>query len=195
VALALLGTSTAFTDKIGTIFLGVDAVAIFLFFPETQYSRNKAPADQLPQKPETPAVQVQETPGKKAFIQELRPWSGFTRGEGFLKPFFRPWPILMYPAAIYSVLSFSSSLGWFLVILSTNASVFQAPPYSMSPGINSLIYIPAFVGQITGAYCGGALTDKFAVWQARKNNGVFEPETRLVALIIPFLVVPIGLLM
>jgi hypothetical protein len=65
----------------------------------------------------------------------------------------------------------------------------------MSPGINSLINIPATIGIIIGAYCGGGLTDKFVEWRARKNNGVFEPETRLIALVLPFFLVPVGLLM
>ena len=46
-----------------------------------------------------------------------------------------------------------------------------------------------------GTYAGSASTDRFAEWRARKNNGVFEPETRLVLLIMPFFIVPIGLLM
>ena len=185
--------------------MGIDAFAILFFFPETQYFRTHTAvteqSDSGSDKREAtvvPSTQVQERPTpppKKTFLQEWRPWSGVNREENILKLFFRPWPVFVYPAVIFSTLSFSSSLGWFLVILSTNASVFQAPPYLMTPGINSLINIPAFVGQIFGAYCGGALTDTFAVWRARKNNGVFEPETRLVALIIPFIVVPIGLLM
>ena len=185
--------------------MGIDAFAIFFFFPETQYSRTHVnpieQSDIIPEKTvaetENPSFEIQERPipAKKTIFQEWRPWSGINREENFFKLFFRPWPVFVYPAAIFSTLSFSSSLGWFLVILSTNPSVFQAPPYSMRPGINSLINIPALVGQILGAYCGGALTDMFVVWRARKNNGVFEPETRLVALIIPFIVVPIGLLM
>ena len=84
---------------------------------------------------------------------------------------------------------------WALGVLSTNASIFQSPPYNMSPGINSLINLCQLIGVLIGACSGGAFTDYYSQWRARKNNGVFEPETRLVPLIIPFFIVPIGLLM
>ena len=34
--------------------------------------------------------------------------------------------------------------------------------------------------------------DRYSDWRARKNGGVFEPETRLFLLIIPAVVVPAG---
>ena len=58
-----------------------------------------------------------------------------------------------------------------------------------------LINISGLIGTVLGAYIGGALTDKVAEWKARKNNGIYEPEFRLLILIIPFFVLPFGLLM
>jgi hypothetical protein len=65
----------------------------------------------------------------------------------------------------------------------------------MTPGINSLIYIPSIIGILLGRYLGGAFTDGLAEWSARRKKGFFEPEARLVTMIIPFFVVPVGLLM
>jgi hypothetical protein len=65
----------------------------------------------------------------------------------------------------------------------------------MSAATNGLINIPSFIGNFIGSYCGGGLTDRIAEWQARRNNGIYEPEARLTALIIPFILVPAGLLM
>ena len=53
----------------------------------------------------------------------------------------------------------------------------------MTAGINSLIDIPTIIGTAFGVYFGGAFTDRLAEWFARKNKGVFEPETRLIAMI------------
>ena len=101
---------------------------------------------------------------------------------------------MIFPATIFSFLTFASTLGWYLCIASTYAVVFQSPPYNMSTGVSGLINIPATIGALIGAYCG-RLTDLYGERQARKNDGVFEPETRLVALVVPFFVVPAGLLM
>jgi hypothetical protein len=182
--------------------LGIDAVAIFLFFPETQYSRPKVePRTTSHTKSKTdelPSVESQEVtaePIKKTFFQELKPWSKVNREENYLILLLRPLPVFLYPATIFTSLALASTLGWFLAALSTNASVFQAPPYNFSPSINGLINIPSFIGNILGAIWGGALTDKFVEYQARRNGGVFEPEQRLVALILPFFVLPAGILM
>jgi MFS family permease len=98
--------------------------------------------------------------------------------------------------------------------------VLQLPPYSFSPGVNGLINIPAFsqfpissrrsnhlnfkyadwfplctVGNLVGAFTGGHLTDVYARQSARRDSERFSPESRLVLLIIPALIVPAGLLM
>ena len=65
----------------------------------------------------------------------------------------------------------------------------------MNPGVQILIFLPEFFGVALGSYCGGGLTASLIEWQTRKNNGVFEPEQRLVALILPLLLVPTGVLM
>jgi hypothetical protein len=132
---------------------------------------------------------------KKTFLQELELFSKIDPNKNYLLLLLKPLPLVVYPATIFGFLVFASSLGFFLAALSVNPSVFQAPPYNMSPAINGLINIPSLIGHFAGSICGGALTDKIAEWQARKNNGIFEPEARLVALIIPLIITPAGLLM
>ena len=183
--------------------MGIDAVAIFFFFPETQYSRVKIePRSSSPQGKsdetavdEIPSVESQEIIHRKSYLQQLKPFSKINREENYLVLLLRPIPVILYPATIFTTLALASSLGWFLAALSTNASVFQAPPYNFSPSINGLINIPGLIGNALGAIWGGALTDKFVEWQARRNGGIFEPEQRLVALILPFFVLPAGILM
>jgi len=65
----------------------------------------------------------------------------------------------------------------------------------MSPGIQSLIFVPGLIGCTLGTIWGGALTDRYTRWKTRKNDGIFEPEPRLVSLILPLIVVPGGMLM
>ena len=148
--------------------------------------------------------QVQEStsadapPPKKTFLQGLNPWSGINPGieknTSFIYLLIRPWPLVVYPAVIYSFLVFSLNLGCLLGVVSTSPSVFQSPPYNFSPGIQSLIYVPSIFGASLGALWGG-LTDRYIQWKIKKNNGIYEPEIRLAALVLPFFVVPTGVLM
>jgi hypothetical protein len=145
--------------------------------------------------PTTSSGQHSLTGVRKTYLQELKPWSPINRDSNYLGLLLRPWPMIVYPATIYSYLTFSAMLAWYICIYATYASVFQLPPYSMSTGVSGLINLPASLGCFIGAYCGGGLTDKYVAYRARKNNGLFEPETRLPAMILPFFLVPIGLLM
>jgi MFS family permease len=199
-------------EQLTGIICGLNALSILLFFPETRFSRTSVmgneSVEEIPRvstEKETPSDTVQEPTDsaqhsnlrgtKKTFLQELKPWSTIDTKSNYLGVFLRPWPMIVYPATLYAFLTFSAVLAWYICIYATYASVFQRPPYNMSPGVSSLINIPSSIGCLIGAYCGGGLTDTFVKYRARRNNGVFEPETRLVAMVIPFFLVPVGLLM
>ena len=172
---------------------------MFFFFPETTYYRNyvsgdsQNTSDSKEAATET-ATEVAAIP-KKTYLQQLKPWSPINPHDSYISLFFRPWPLIIYPAVIFSFLIFSTTLAWVVCVINTSGAVFQGPFYKMSPGISSLINIPAIIGIIFGAYAGGALTDTISKAWAKKNNGIFEPEFRLIALVFPFFIVPAGLLM
>jgi len=186
------------------ILAGVDAVAIFLLFPETQYYRTfvTTPSGPTTEKTDPKHADDQGTaeitsPSKKSYLEQLKPWSSIHPTTTYFNLFIRPFPLIVYPAVFFAFLAFCSTLAWVACVVDTTASVFQLPPYPylMSPGVSSLINVPAVIGALIGAYCGGALTDWIAERWARRNNGVFEPEYRLLALAIPFFLEPVGLLM
>jgi len=201
---------------------GVNLLWIFFFFPETLYVRNydtglsfinvsalarvtteeetgsatlKA---QETEKVRTETALCSKLKKSESFLQQLqlKPWSPINPSNtNLLLLFFRPWPMILYPTLIFSFISFATVLGWPICVINTNASIYQLPPYNMSPGINNLINLPSFIGSVVGAYVGGAFSDWLAERSARRNNGIFEPESRLTALIPSFFIVPIGLLM
>ena len=51
------------------------------------------------------------------------------------------------------------------------------------------------VGCFVGSLLCGWMADRFSEWHARRNNGVFVPESRLPPLIVTVILVPAGLLM
>jgi hypothetical protein len=181
-----------------------------LFFPETQYKRTLSKPAVLPISEGVEKAGSSDTPSdevvvdepsnglvgtKKTFVQELNPFNPIDKEKNLLLLFLKPLPLFSYPAVFYGAVSFGTSLAFFLGGLTVNPSIYQAPPYNMSPAINGLINVPSFIGHVLGAFAGGWLTDKIAEMQARKNNGVFEPEFRLMALILPLFIYPAGCLM
>jgi hypothetical protein len=131
---------------------------------------------------------------KKTYLQELNPWSGF-RNKNLIHVFFRPFPLIVYPAVFLSFLAFSTTLSWHVIYQSTASGVYEKPPFNFSVQITGLYNVAAAISIPIGVFIGGFMTDWIATRWARRNNGVFEPEFRLIALIIPFFLVPIGLLM
>lgn len=173
---------------------------MFLFMAETQYNRKyitgerQENGDSKEIVTETTAEVNAPTP-KRTYLQELQPWSKINSEASYFHLFIRPWPLIVYPAVLFGFLIFSTTLAWVVVVLNVSASIFQGPIYHMSAGINGLINVPGIIGIFIGSYIGGGLTDIIAEKMAKRNNGVFEPEFRLIALIFPALIVPAGLLM
>ena len=195
--------------QIVAVVSGTLMILIFLTFPESNYfNRNTA----IPPVGDTESRTSGDTKEqgyvenvhiaasavefkRKPYIQQLKPWSPLNPNTTILNLFLRPFPLVVYPGAIYAFLAFATQLGWGMLVLNTTATVFQNKPYNMTPGISSLIRIPSLIGSIVGTTCGGALADWYIALRARQNKGVHQPETRLELMTIPFFLIPVGLLM
>jgi len=206
-----------------TISLSVALVLLFFFVPETQYPRaaqaaslqasasedraesaNETNSKHEPAKYETSkhVSSVEESqvvvPAPKSYLQQLNPWSGtHPNGEkaSFLYLFLRPWPLVFYPAVAYSTYIFGLAISAIQITVTQSPAVFEAPPYNFTPGIQSLQHVPMMIGAAIGSVYGGLGTDILARYITKKNNGIFEPESRLPLLIGPLFIVPAGLLM
>lgn len=148
---------------------------------------------EVSESPERRATRMQVP--KKTFVQELSLSSGTPADTNLFKMFIRPFPLLAYPAITYAFLGYSVALAWVVAVNILNSFILQAPPYNWQPQINGLINIPGLLGNIFGAWAGGSLVDRYCAWRAVKNNGIFQPETRLVLLMVPTLLVPAGCLL
>ncbi|KAI1859012.1 uncharacterized protein JN550_012274 [Neoarthrinium moseri] len=207
------GLSWRWHKWIAAILTSINFLAVLFFVPETRYFRDEHSVDDEketrlhasdPEK--SPSAIREQQPGgspdrsssnevpKKTFMQELSLWSGVAKGTNLLKMFVRPFPMISYPCVIYAFLGYAMSLVLVVAVNILNPFVLQAPPYSWSPMINGLINLPGFIGNVAGAYAGGWLVDVYSDWRARKNNGVFEPESRLLLTVLPLIITGAGCL-
>ncbi|OAA68404.1 major facilitator superfamily transporter multidrug resistance [Niveomyces insectorum RCEF 264] len=83
-------------------------------------------------------------------------------------------PILLI-ISIYSAFAY----GLLYLLFNTIPMVFQEG-YGWSIGITGLVYIPLGIGYCFGLAAFAYLSDRTVVRLTKKNNGVFEPEMRLV---------------
>ncbi|RPB26580.1 MFS general substrate transporter [Terfezia boudieri ATCC MYA-4762] len=116
----------------------------------------------------------------KTFIQSLAIVNGRLRGDSFLKCFIRPVILFLYPAILWSTVVYSLSVGWLIVLSESVAHVYQQAPYHFTPLQTGLVYLSPFIGGILGTAVAGKLSDIIVRFMARRNQGIYEPEFRLV---------------
>lgn len=143
-----------------------------------------------------------------------RPWkfgrrSPYARGimwRGFIQPIaLMPSPLIFWCGIMYGMYQvyFNCKSRFLLHVTIADVAVFSflssgvlsAPPYNFAPNSVGLTWLSPLVTCIPGAIFGGYMADKYAVYRAKKNNGICEPEHKLQLFIFPAVFIPIGLLM
>ena len=195
-------------------------VNLFLF-PETRYTRDKAivPAMMVSEKtnegvlanpengdnldssdkndadrsdPVTAARTAEDSwlsrgkPSKKQFLP-------FGRYQGnILRELWLPFYLLLYPIVEFAGFVVSFSASGFLLANLTQQQAFSPPPYGFSPQNVGFTNFALLAGAIVGLVTAGPLSDWVSDYLTRRNNGVREPEMRLVALIPYMLIMMLG---
>ncbi|KAI1452306.1 MFS general substrate transporter [Annulohypoxylon moriforme] len=202
---------------LSAILLGVNLLLIFFFAPETRFKRSpniversdsSAVSESPSEKTEGNRFEHLEVGNKslspdqqnstyhhKTYLQSLNPWSGVATNVSFLSLMFRPLPLLAYPACFFAALAYSLALAPTVMVNAVSSTILIPPPYNFSIGAVGLINIPGMIGQSFGAIVGGVCIDRWAAYCAKRNNGVFVPETRLFLFIVPTIIVFVGIVL
>ncbi|KAF5556334.1 transcription factor Pig1p [Fusarium mexicanum] len=192
--------------------IGVCTILIILTFPETVYNRQEITegththieTNRKDQDEDIEKVQFDEvsasgqlsyspTP-KRTFWQNMSLYSGTHTKESILKLFFRPVVLLTLPPVFWATLVMSVTIG-FLVAISSNFAVAFSATYGFKPWQAGLCFISCPIGAGVGAFFGGHFSDMVADRLTRKNGGIREPEMRLPAILISFVVAPLSLVL
>jgi hypothetical protein len=89
--------------------------------------------------------------------------------------------LLAYPSVLWSTVIYSCSVGWLLLISNTMSMIFRTKDaYNFTVFQTGLLYISPFIGGILGTALAGKISDIVVKAMARRNNGVYEPEFRLI---------------
>ena len=110
--------------------------------------------------------------------------------------FFQPFQILItFPAVMFTALQYGFLIAMLAILAVTQATLYPFPPYNFTPiGVGNMNLPPA-IGAILGSVFGGPFCDYFILQVAKRNGGIYEPETRLWLFLIPGAFMPAGLFM
>lgn len=134
---------------------------------------------------------------KKTYLQKLAIWSNSPMPFGqLLKHSYQPFLILFsIPAVFFMAVEYGIMTACTTVPVTTLSSVMTLPPYNFGSAQIGLMGIPPFLGTTIGTLVCGPLSDYIALYLARRNNGIFEPEMRLWLSLVFTPFVPAGLFM
>ncbi|QIW95450.1 hypothetical protein AMS68_000968 [Peltaster fructicola] len=114
----------------------------------------------------------------------LKLFNGRFTDESFFQLLLRPLPLFFHPGILWACLIQGTLIMWTALLGVILAVVVIAPPLSFNATQTGFMYGGAFVGALVGFILSGVLADSSTKWLCKMNNGVFEPEFRMV-LVIP----------
>lgn len=131
----------------------------------------------------------------KSFLQTLAPYHGRLSRDNWFKVALRPFILFAYPSVLWSAMVYSLSVGW-LIVLSESVSVIykNRSSYNFTSLQVGLVYISPFIGGILGTVVAGKVSDYIVRFMARRNDGIYEPEFRLVMSLPVAVATTIGLM-
>lgn len=130
----------------------------------------------------------------KSYRQSLAPWNGRLVKDKWFRVMIRPFILFAYPAVLWSSLVYALAVGWLIVLSESVAHIYEDTSYNFTPLQVGLVYISPFVGGVLGTAVAGKVSDLVVRFMARKNDGVYEPEFRLVMAIPITISTVIGLM-
>ncbi len=119
--------------------------------------------------------------------QTLMPFNGRHTNESYWKLLLRPFPLFFQPGILWACLIQGTLIGWTVLIGIVLAAIMLGPPLFFNEVETGYMYTGAFLGALVGFGLAGLLSDWSVKSMTRRNNGVYEPEFRML-LVIPQLV-------
>lgn len=139
-----------------------------------------------------PKIQIEEkgsyfdidTTERESYQDRLRIFHGRLSTESFWKGVWKPIPLVAYPAVLFSTVVYGTYFAFLLAISVLTVTALSMPPYNLNPAQIGLTNVPLLVVGFIGSPLSGWMADWAAKFMARRNNGVFEPEFRLVLMLV-----------
>lgn len=157
---------------------------MYFFLPETTYFAPEQQTEVIFDKSSLRVYEIIIPETKRTTSQLLKIFQGRISKASFWTTAFKPLPLITFPAVIFAAFTYSIYAAGLTLIALLQDTVFSAPPYNLSSSSIGLTSLPLFgvglVGTLTSGYCADAVTQ----FMTRRNNGVYEPEFRLVLMVV-----------
>ncbi|SPJ80331.1 related to HOL1, putative substrate-H+ antiporter [Fusarium torulosum] len=106
-------------------------------------------------------------------------------------------PVLMifqFPTVAWAGFLYGINLAWYNVLNGTASPVLSSNPYNWSAALIGCVYTGPIIGAAIACLWVGKAADWIALWLARRNGGIREPEHRLWVLLVSGIISSAGLI-
>ncbi|KAJ5152553.1 uncharacterized protein N7482_009031 [Penicillium canariense] len=121
---------------------------------------------------------------RDSFVRRMKPWSTTYTEDSIIKMTLRPAIVLLNPVILWAVLIIAVTQLWSVCTAFLIAQIFGPPPYLLNTAQVGYIGAGPIISIIVCCILYGIMADPLAKALAKRNNGIFEPEFRLVPMII-----------
>lgn len=132
-------------------------------------------------------------PPRMSYRRSLSVYSGRYSNASMLKVIVRPAILFWYPAVFCLFIIFGVMLTFSVLYSNIIGVVFVAPPYNFSTSQAGLTGISPLVMVLIGEIVSGPLNDSICLYLTRRNKGIYEPEFRLVLMLVVVILGTVGL--
>jgi hypothetical protein len=121
---------------------------------------------------------------RDSLLKRMRPWSTTYTDESLLKLIVRPVYAMLNPAVLWAIIIIAFSQLWNVVINLLVAQLFAVPPYNLSTAQVGYMFTGPIICGLLGCAICGLTSDPVCRFLAKRNEGIYEPEFRLVIMIL-----------
>lgn len=136
---------------------------------------------------------------ERTYLQKLNlfvAWPNRPTPKEHLTMMWRPLVIFFkFPSVTWAGFLYGTNLSWYNVLNATMSLILTAKPYKFKASMVGTAYLAPSIGAALACVFAGWFGDKVALYFARRNGGVREPEHRLWTLAFSGLMATAGLIL
>ncbi|TVY51194.1 putative MFS-type transporter [Lachnellula cervina] len=167
----------------GLLYAGI-LPAMYFFVPETVFFDKDRETEVIFDKSSLRVYEIVLPDPPKTYRQRLTIFQGRVSKAGFWRMSFKPLPLITFPAVVYAAFTYSFYAAGLTLIALLQDAIFSAAPYHLSSSAIGLTNLPLFAVGLVGTLTSGYCADFVVQYMTRLNNGIYEPEFRLVLMFV-----------
>jgi hypothetical protein len=157
---------------------------MYFFVPETVYFAPPQRTEVIFDKSSLRVYEIILPEPPKSYTQRLKIFQGRISKASFWRTAWKPVPLITFPVVIYAAFTYSFYAAGLTLIALLQDTIFSAPPYNLTSSAIGLTNLPLFGIGIIGTLLSGYTADVLVSSFTRLNRGVYEPEFRLLLMLV-----------